>query len=170
MKEEGEAAQGVWKSEPFGCLKHCYPHGKFVHRNVLSLGSYNILPVGIQACICPCLPLARVSARTKCCSFYAVLLLTGILGLAYWLANIPFEMIFSQPPRIMKVFRYIRPFFGEILYPVVLIGTTYLLRNKIRRARNINGSNMDDCLMSTFCNCCTITQIAVEVDNTVQIV
>ncbi|CAK4115505.1 unnamed protein product [Aphanomyces euteiches] len=128
---------GRWKSGIFDCLA-------------------DIVPNCVMSFICPCVSLAQTLHRVGMYPFTNVLVVFG----AIYGVNIFLYLLSGLGVPLF--------FFGSwiaFFLQVAVFAFLVIVRMRIRRAFRIAGSELEDLVLSFFCSCCVLAQIATHTDS-----
>ncbi|RQM26067.1 hypothetical protein B5M09_005609 [Aphanomyces astaci] len=145
-------ASTMWKSGIFECFQST-PNGS-----------------SLMALFCPCVAVAQIASRLGAfggyCGVLAVLFVIycthhAFAGLAQnEVDNYEQDQGHWTPQNINRLITYATLSSLTALLPALFLA---VLRTRVRRVHHIQGSECEDFLCSYFCNCCTIAQMATEV-------
>ncbi|KAG9408135.1 hypothetical protein AC1031_021380 [Aphanomyces cochlioides] len=146
-------AYGMWRSGVFECLES--------------------IPNSLMALFCPCISVAQIAARLGAFGGYigvifAFLVLFALHGSFTVVYNYHVAILDSEdnwtPEGIKRehITTYGTLSTAASLLPAILVA---ILRTRTRRLFRIQGSECEDFICSYCCSCCTIAQLATQVQS-----
>ena len=112
-----------------------------------------------MSCFCPCVSVAQIAARVGFYSYQNVLIGFGIIEIGL----IGIEVLNNTNPNLTHDSVVI-----DVLQVVLSLSAVYFLlglRDKLRKAFQIEGSSCGDCFTVCCCQCCAIAQMATHVSS-----
>ncbi|KAF0700374.1 Aste57867_9079 [Aphanomyces stellatus] len=146
-------AHNMWKAGVFEC--------------------FNSIPNTLMSCFCPCISLAQIASRLGAFGGYCAVLVG--LFLLYALHN-TFSGLYNYNVGVLDeqddwtadgIRREHIASFGLLSSTAALLPAIFLtiLRTRVRKLYLIQGSEIEDFCCAYFCNCCTIAQLATQVES-----
>ncbi|OQR98937.1 PLAC8 family protein [Thraustotheca clavata] len=108
-----------------------------------------VVPNCLMSCCCPCFSLAQTTHRLGIYAYNKVLIAYGLLWLTMILCS-----VLAQVTIIFTIVQL-------VLY-VVAFYFCFQIRTKVRMLLQIPGTQLEDCLYSFFCGCCSLAQMATQ--------
>ncbi|TMW59940.1 hypothetical protein Poli38472_005009 [Pythium oligandrum] len=110
----------------------------------------SLVPNACMAFFCPAISVAQICARLGLARFYYVLVGFALLYLLALIAAITKNAVMD----------------GIVV--IISFATAFLiarLRWRVRYLFSLPGSGLEDCIYAMFCGCCTISQMATQVES-----
>jgi Cys-rich protein (TIGR01571 family) len=137
----------------------------------------SLVPNCLMVTFCPCVALAQIAHRLNVAKYLTVLLVCGIiiaLEVAMFVlaivdsASLSDELVENDYYGVYT--SYYRSRGMNVAYQIVtyaieiaVIAFVWHLRNLTRARFQIPGSGCEDCLVSFFCSCCSMAQVATHI-------
>jgi Cys-rich protein (TIGR01571 family) len=156
--EELGLTTGKWEDQLCGCFS-------------------SLVPNCLMVTFCPCVALAQIAHRLNVAKYLTVLLVCGIIVALEWimfilaiqdqasLSSDDFDDYYYYYAHRVRLYRSTNVAYQIVMYAIEIAVIVFVwhLRNLTRARFQIPGSGCEDCLVSFFCSCCSMAQVATHI-------